>query len=100
MMKLTRELTEHIAKLSGLTLSEAELSAMTRELGEVVAYMALMDEVDTAAISPMPHILPDTNVWRADECRRSSPREAMLQNAPSQQDGQIAVPRTVEGGGA
>lgn len=97
-MKLSRTMTEHIAKLSGLALSEAELDAMTRDLGAIVGYMAVLDELDTEGVEPRPHILSDTNVWRADECAPSADREGMLENAPAQKDGYVAVPRTVEGG--
>lgn len=97
-MKLSRAMTEHIAKLSGLTLSEAELDAMTRDLGAVVQYMAVLDELETKGVEPRPHILTDANVWRADDCAPSADRERLLENAPAQQDGYIVVPRTVEGG--
>ena len=97
-MKLSRSLTEHIARLSGLALSEAELEAMTRDLGAVVQYMQVLEELDTQGVEPRPHILPGANVWRPDACAPSAEREALLENAPAQQDGYIAVPRTVEGG--
>lgn len=97
-MKLSRTMTEHIAKLSGLTLSEAELDAMTRDLGAVVQYMAVLESLDTKGVEPRPHILPDANVWRADDCAPSADRAGLLENAPAQQDGYVVVPRTVEGG--
>ena len=79
-------------------MSDAELDAMTRDLGAVVQYMAVLDALDTKGIEPRPHILTDTNVWRADACAPSADRESLLENAPAQQDGYIVVPRTVEGG--
>jgi len=97
-MKLSRATTEHIARLSGLALSEAELEAMTRDLGAVVQYMAVLEALDTEGVEPRPHILTDENVWRGDVRAPSADREGLLENAPAQQDGYVLVPRTVEGG--
>jgi aspartyl-tRNA(Asn)/glutamyl-tRNA(Gln) amidotransferase subunit C len=81
-MNLTREDVEKVALLARLDLSDAELSLMTDQLGQIVAYVEQLGELDTADVEPMAHAVDVTNIFRADELRDSLPREAALSNAP------------------
>ncbi|GHU67122.1 aspartyl/glutamyl-tRNA(Asn/Gln) amidotransferase subunit C [Clostridia bacterium] len=99
-MELTDAMTQNIAKLSGIRLSESEAIAMTRDLGGVVGYFDLLNELDTSGIAPRAHVLPLVNHWREDEVAASSPRDELISNAPLRQDGYVVAPKTFEGGGA
>ena len=81
-MNLTREDVEKVALLARLDLTDAELSLMTDQLGQIVAYVEQLGELDTADVEPMAHAVGVTNIFRADELRDSLPREAALSNAP------------------
>ena len=81
-MNLTREDVEKVALLARLDLTDAELSLMTDQLGQIVAYVEQLGELDTAEVEPMAHAVDVTNIFRADELRDSLPREAALSNAP------------------
>lgn len=54
-MALTLSDVEKIAKLSRLTLSEAEQAQTLRELNDVFALVEKMQAVDTDGIEPMAH---------------------------------------------
>jgi aspartyl-tRNA(Asn)/glutamyl-tRNA(Gln) amidotransferase subunit C len=99
-MELTADTTQAIAKLSGIRLDDTEMSDMTRDLRAVVGYFDLLNDLDTRGIKPMAHILPRMNHWREDAVRPSSPRDDLIANAPSRQDGYVVSPKTFEGGGS
>jgi aspartyl-tRNA(Asn)/glutamyl-tRNA(Gln) amidotransferase subunit C len=99
MDQITPDITRHIAKLSGLRLTDAQTAAMTQDLGAIVGYMAVLDTLDTTGVEPRPSILPRVNHWRPDVCAPSADRAALLANAPAQKDGCVLVPKTFEEGG-
>lgn len=81
-MALTRDQVEKVALLARLKLTEAELEAMTAQLGAIVGYIEQLAELDTADVAPMAHAVEQHNVFRADESRESVSRDAILANAP------------------
>lgn len=81
-MSLARAEVERVSLLARLELSDAELTAMTEQLGQVIGYMDLLAELDTEDVEPMAHAVELSNVFRPDELRASYPREEMLARAP------------------
>ena len=85
--RLSRDDVTHVALLARLKLSDAELEMFTSQLGQVLQYVDILNEVDTDGIDAMAHAAELSNVFRDDEARDSLPREAALANAPKT-DGQ------------
>ena len=81
-MSLTREDVEKVSLLGRLQLTSAELDLMTTQMGQIVAYVESLSELDTESVEPMAHALDVSNVFAADELRPSLPREEALANAP------------------
>jgi aspartyl-tRNA(Asn)/glutamyl-tRNA(Gln) amidotransferase subunit C len=81
-MSISRQEVEKVSLLGRLLLSEAELDTMTHQLGDILAYMELLGEVDTAGVEPMAHAIEVANVFRDDAARPSLDREEALANAP------------------
>jgi aspartyl-tRNA(Asn)/glutamyl-tRNA(Gln) amidotransferase subunit C len=77
-------------------LSEAELDTMTHQLGDILAYMELLGEVDTAGVEPMAHAIDVANSFREDSVRPSLDREAALANAPHRDAECYLVPAVFE----
>lgn len=91
----------HVAKLARLHLSDAEVSAMTAQLGNVLGYVGMLQELDVAEVAPLTHALDQTNVFRADEPATGLPVEVALCNAPERDGPFFAVPKVIgDGGGA
>jgi aspartyl-tRNA(Asn)/glutamyl-tRNA(Gln) amidotransferase subunit C len=95
-MSLTRQQVEKVSLLARLRLSADELETMTRQLAQVVDYMALLGELDTSGVEPMAHAIEVANVFREDEVRPSLERTAALANAPHH-DGQCYLVPAVLG---
>ena len=63
-MKIDAEMVDYIARLSRLELQPGEKRAMTEELERIVAYMDVLDRLDTQGVEPMSHVFPVKNVLR------------------------------------
>lgn len=95
-MKVTREVIEHVAGLARLNLTEQEKERLTAEIAEVISYVDKLNELDTADVKPMEHVIPMKNVLREDKAAKSLDRDKILANAPSHEDGCFKVPKVVE----
>jgi len=91
--KLTEEQVRGVGRLSRLKCSEQEIAEFTAQLGAILDYVALLDELDTKGVEPLAHCLPVHNVFREDEVEASLSNEQALANAPQREDGFFAVPR-------
>ena len=81
-MSLTRQDVERVALLARLRFTEAELDALTRQLGQVITYVEQLGELNTENVEPMAQAVEVFSVFREDEPRPSLPREQALANAP------------------
>lgn len=95
-MKITAELIDYLAGLSRLEVQEGERQAMTEELERIVAYMDVLERLDTAGVEPMSHVFPVKNVLREDEVIPSLNRETLLAGSPAPDREAFLVPRAVE----
>ena len=97
MAKLTREDVLHLARLAKLTLSDEEVERYTQELGEVLAYVEQLQNVDVDGLKPTYQVTGLENVMREDEVKLLGPTpEELLKNAPAvSDDGHIQVKRVL-----
>ena len=86
-----------MAVLARLKLTEAELDALTRQMGQILEYVEVLNEVDTSDVEPMAHAVDLANVFREDEERPSLSREDALSNAPKTNGKCFVVPQILEG---
>jgi aspartyl-tRNA(Asn)/glutamyl-tRNA(Gln) amidotransferase subunit C len=91
-MSLTRQEVEKVSLLGRLLLSEEELDTMTAQLGQIVDYFELLNELDTGDVEPMAHAVEIHNVFADDQPVTSLPRDAALANAPKRDDECYRVP--------
>ena len=87
---------DHVARLARIALTPGEKAAFSGQLGDVLAYIALLREVDVSGVEPTAHAFPVENVWAEDVAQPGLPVDAALRNAPAQRDNMFAVPKVVE----
>jgi len=97
--QLTRTDVEKVARLARLKLTDGELDMFTTQLGKVLEYVDVLNEVDTSDVEPMAHVADITNVFREDKAGTSLPREKALANAPKTDGKYFLVPQILDGGG-
>jgi aspartyl-tRNA(Asn)/glutamyl-tRNA(Gln) amidotransferase subunit C len=95
--RLTREEVAKVALLGRLKLSDDELDRMTLELGRVLEYVDILNEVDTVGVEPMAHAIELVDVFRGDLPGSSLTREEALSNAPKTDGRGFLVPQILEG---
>lgn len=93
---ISRSDVEHVARLSRLALSEAEIARMREQLAAILAHIDTLSALDTEHVEPTSHAVPMENVMREDEPRPSLPQDAMLANAPDRSTDFFRVPRIIE----
>lgn len=95
---ISDETIEYVGILAKLDLSEAEREEAKKDMGRMLDYIDMLNELDTAGVEPMSHIFPIQNVFREDVVTNGNDRDAILSNAPKKADGMFVVPKTIEGG--
>ncbi len=95
---LSVETVRKVAQLSRLHVEQPEAERYARQLGEILGYVNLLNEVNTDDVEPMAHAAELTNVLRADDPRPSLDRDAALANAPHSDGRYFLVPPILENG--
>jgi len=95
-MALTPEEVRQIANLARLKLTAEEEKRYAEQLSAVLDYAARLSDVDTSKIPPTATVLPLTAPLRKDEVVPCLPREKILANAPSSEEGMFSVPPVLD----
>ena len=93
----SRAEVERIAALAHLELTESEIAAFTRQLGDILTYAQQVRALDTTGVPPTSHVLAGAPLDRDDTPHRSLERDLVVESAP---DGDTAaglfrVPRVI-----
>lgn len=98
MSEFSPDQLRRIAHLARLRISEEESERLSGQLGSILTYVELLNEVDTAGVEPMAHAIELTNVLREDVPQPSLPREQALANAPQTDGRYFLVPAILDEG--
>jgi aspartyl-tRNA(Asn)/glutamyl-tRNA(Gln) amidotransferase subunit C len=95
--ELTREQVSAIAALANLELEPGELELFSKQLGDVLAAVDTLRQIDTAGVPPTASIVTRHPVDRPDEVRPSLDRDLALEQAPDPalDAGFFRVPRVI-----
>jgi aspartyl-tRNA(Asn)/glutamyl-tRNA(Gln) amidotransferase subunit C len=96
MSSLSRTDVEHLARLARLAVTDEELDLFAGQLDVVLSAVARVGEAAVADVPPTSHVVPLTNVLRADEVTPSLPRDVVLAGAPAAEDDRFRVPRILQ----
>ena len=92
MAEITREQLLHVAHLARLELREDELARLEAQLGDILAAVSKVSELDLSDVPATSHPLDVVNVWGDDEPRPCLPVEDALANAPERDGDFFKVP--------
>lgn len=84
---------EHVAKLARLELEESDKPKFAKQLGDILKYVEMMNEVDTTGVEPMSHSIDFSNVMREDIEEYDATREELMSNAPDVESDFFKVPK-------
>lgn len=92
---ISDETIEEVGILAKLELNAEEREQAKKDMGEMLAYIDRLNELDTRGIEPMFSVLPAENVFREDIVTNKDGSEAALANAPEKKNGCFQVPKTI-----
>jgi aspartyl-tRNA(Asn)/glutamyl-tRNA(Gln) amidotransferase subunit C len=95
-MAISIKEVEHVAKLARLALTDEEKQKFAEQLGRIIDNFNEIKAVNTEGVEPLAHALPLTNVMREDKVVKSPGAQALLANAPSQENNFFRVPKIGE----
>jgi len=99
-MEITPTLIAHLAKLSRLGLSEAEVMQLTNDLRRMLQYMDQIKQADTNGAEPMLTVVHEATLRLCDDEvveEQLLDSEVFLKGAPSRLGKMLKVPSIIEG---
>lgn len=94
-MKISKEEVLHVAHLSRLTLTEAELKIMTGQLDTILSYVDKLGELDTSHVEATSHVFSVSNAFREDVEKESLAQSDAVKNGPKQDGEMFQVPKII-----
>ena len=95
-MSLSLQEVEHIAMLARLELTDEQKTRYREQLEAILDHVAKLQELDTQDVPPTASVSVGQMPLRADESRPGLSPQALLENAPQQDDGQFQIPPVFE----
>ena len=94
---LTRDQIAALAALAHLELDAAEIDLFARQLGDILAYAEVVQQIDTTGVPPTASVVAGHAADRPDEVRPPLDREEALAAAPDSalDAGFFKVPRVI-----
>lgn len=95
-MSINQQEIEHIADLAMLTFADGEKERFTRQIGTILSYVGLLNQLDTAAVPPTSSVVQLQNAFRDDLPLPTLDRDRAFNNAPQKSDSYFLVPPVIE----
>jgi aspartyl-tRNA(Asn)/glutamyl-tRNA(Gln) amidotransferase subunit C len=92
---MTTDLVRHVAKLSRIALTEAEIEKTRIDLSIIFSHIDKLKEVDTSGVEPLDHPNELLNRDRDDKVGATLSQQQVLENAPAVRGMYIDVPKVL-----
>ena len=96
LMKLTREEVQRVASLARLRFTPEDEERLTKQLDDILRYMEKLNQLDTSRIEPFTHTANTKTPMREDGITNEPNADALLANAPAQENHFFQVPKIIE----
>ena len=94
---LTTQQVRHIAKLSRLALTDAEIDKAKEDLSTIFEHISRLNKVTTQGVEPLDHPTELQNRDRDDSVGKTLSQHQVLANAPAVKDVFFDVPKVLGG---
>ena len=95
MMQVSKEEILHIANLADLTLEENEIEKYRENLQEILNFADIVNNANTENLDITIGTNEAKNVFRKDEVKIFEDNEALLRNAPSEEQHMFKIPKVL-----
>ena len=93
MSRITADDVRKVAQLARLELPEEKIATYTGQLERILEYVAQLEQVDTAGVTPTTRAVEVVNVSREDAVQPTPVREELLDLAPQREGDFFRVPQ-------
>lgn len=93
-MQIDLNLIRQLESLSKIELTDSERKVVKNDLQQILNYISMLSELDSASEPESSFVLPDT--LRDDTAKKGLLSDGVFKNAPDEKDRFFAVPKTVE----
>lgn len=94
-MKISREEILHIAKLADLEIAEDEIEKYALNLQNILNFANIVNNAPVDGLDITIGANEKKNVFRKDEIKVFEDNEALLQNAPTQEQHMFKIPKVI-----
>ena len=95
-MKIDKNTTLKIAKLTRLKIKDNEITELTIQLSSILEWVEQLNEVNTNTIEPLTNVSIAKLPLRKDEKSKNDKSKDVLLNAPEKIENYFVVPKVVE----
>lgn len=95
-MTISRKDIEKVAVLARIRVDDEQVSALEKDLGNILDMVNQLGTANTDNVEPMAHPLDAVQRLRADTVTETNQREAFQATAPATDSGLYLVPRVIE----
>ena len=95
-MKIDKNTTLKIAKLTRLKIKDSEIAEFSGQLSSILDWVEQLNEVNTEKVEPLSNISLSKLPKREDISENINNTKEILSNAPDKLEGYFAVPKVVE----
>ena len=95
-MKVSKEEILHIANLANLNLEENEVDNYLENLDEILNFAEIVNNAPVDDLDITIAANEAKNVFRKDEVKIFEDNEALLQNAPEQEQHMFKIPKVID----
>ena len=95
-MKIDKNTTLKIARLSRLRIEGKEIDELSSQLSSILDWVEQLNEVDTENVEPLSNVVSSELPLREDQETKEDKSKEVLNNAPEVHDNYFVVPKVVE----
>ena len=95
-MSIDKSDIEKLSQLARINISSDVAEMVTNRINEVLDMVDQLQAVDTEDVEPMAHPNDAIQRLRTDEISEPDQRQALMLNAPAQEDGLFLVPKVID----
>lgn len=88
---LSKKQVQHIANLANIPLTEKELEKFQKQLGDVLEYIEILNELDTEKTKPTSQVTGLKNIFREDKIEKCLSQGEALSTAKSKYNGYFKI---------
>jgi aspartyl-tRNA(Asn)/glutamyl-tRNA(Gln) amidotransferase subunit C len=93
---MDKQTVKKVARLARIEVSETDLDILTPQVGGIMKWIALLNEVNTDNVAPLANVSEITLPLRPDVVTDGGHADLVLANAPESTQGYFVVPKVVE----